>query len=82
MPYGAKLSRKELRHLTPQIAEMYAVTSDRLFKRDMTKLLELNLVVESDSQYSANVQLMDAFTPRPDLGFLTPLAARHDEGED
>lgn len=78
MPSGEALTRKQIRYLTPSIAEMYDGTSDRLFRRDMTKLTELELISEtSPGKYESSVWRMDAFTPRPEYGVFAPVLERH-----
>lgn len=78
MPDGVPLARKSIRHLTPEIAELYAHTSERLFKRDMGKLIELGLVEEvGRGFYEACVYTMDAFLLKPELGaFAAPVRRR------
>ena len=79
MPEATPLARREIRHLTPEIAESYAMTSERLFKRDMGKLIELGLVEEvARGSYEACVWTMDAFLPRPELGVFEPVLHRPD----
>ncbi|KAA9133717.1 Fic family protein [Microbacterium caowuchunii] len=74
MPDGEPLSRKQIRYLTPTIAEMYDGASERLFRRDMSKLVELQLVEEvSSGKYESCIWRMDAFTPRPELGVFAPV---------
>jgi Fic family protein len=69
------LTSKEIRHLSPEIAVLYANTSEKLFKRDMTKLMELGLVLylRKSKKYVPRVWVMDAFKPRPELGTHEPL---------
>jgi Fic family protein len=82
MPEGKLLTKREARHLTPEIAEMYAGTSDRLISRDMGKLVELELIEQvSQGKYESCIWRMDAFTPRPEHGIDAPLVQRR-EGKD
>jgi Fic family protein len=82
LPDGQLLNRKEIRYLTPQIAEMYDGTSDRLFRRDMGKLIELKLVQEVGmGRYESCVWRMDAFTPRPEYGAFAPVLEQSDGEE-
>jgi Fic family protein len=79
MPDGKPLSRKEIRYLSPSIAEMYEGTSDRLFRRDMGKLIELELVEEVGAgRFESCIWRMDAFTPQPELGIYAPVLERSD----
>lgn len=77
MPDGARLTRKQIRYLTPTISEMYDGTSDRLFRRDMTKLVELQLIEEvASGKFESCIWRMDAFTPRPEYGAFAPVLER------
>ncbi|NHI16253.1 Fic family protein [Microbacterium excoecariae] len=77
MPDGAELTRKEIRYLNPTVSEMYDGTSDRLLRRDLSKLIALNLVDEpSPGRYESGIWRMDAFTPRPEFGVFTPVLER------
>lgn len=83
MPDSVPLTRKQIRHLSAEIAEMYAQTSERLFKRDMGKLIELGLVEEvARGVYEACVWTMDAFLLRPELGAFVPVVRQRDLGAD
>jgi len=69
MPDDAQLAREEIRHLNPLIAEMYAGASEKLFKRDMGKLIELGLVQDKGKgKYQTMIWIMDAFKPQPEFG--------------
>ena len=73
MPDDVQLTSKEIRYLTPAIAEMYANASEKLFKRDMGKLIELELVkVVSKGKYQSMIWVMDAFKPQPEFGLHMP----------
>lgn len=73
MPDDTELASKEIRHLTPAIAEMYANASEKLFKRDMGKLIELELVQSpSKGKYQSMIWVMDAFKPQPEFGSHVP----------
>ncbi len=74
MPDSKPLTRKEIRYLTPAIAEMYDGTTDRLFRRDMNKLLELELITDvGGNKFESSIWRMDAFTPRPEFGAYFPV---------
>jgi Fic family protein len=69
MPDDIELTSKEIRHLTPAIAGMYAKASEKLFKRDMGKLIEIELVQPmSKGKYQSMIWVMDAFKPQPESG--------------
>ncbi|UPL15694.1 Fic family protein [Microbacterium galbinum] len=77
MPDGVELTRKQIRYLNPFVSEMYDGTSDRLFRRDMGKLIELELVDEvTPGRYESGIWRMDAFTPRPEYGVFAPVLER------
>lgn len=76
-------TKKDIKRLNPDIAVMYATASDRLFSRDISKLLELDLIREvARGRYQSNIELMDAFVPRPELGITMPLVVRQEDVED
>ncbi|UGS25014.1 Fic family protein [Microbacterium resistens] len=80
MPDGVDLTRREIRYLTPLIASLYDGTSDRLLRRDIGKLLELELIDEvSPGKYRSGIWRMDAFTPRPELGAFAPVLEHVDD---
>lgn len=82
MPDGRSLTRKEIRYLSPELAEMYSSTSDRLFRRDMTKLIELGVIDEDGSgKYESGIWRMDAFMPQPELGVFAPVFERTEDTE-
>lgn len=65
MPPTDVVKRQELRRLTPDLAEMYAGMTDKTLSRDLTRLLELELI-ERDSAsggYRSGIHVMDAFMP-------------------
>jgi hypothetical protein len=73
MPDDIELMSNEIRHLTPAIAEMYAKSSEKLFKRDMGKIIELELVQTlSKGRYQSMIWVMDAFKPQPEFGSHVP----------
>lgn len=59
-----EVTRKEIRRLNPELAEMYAGKEDKTMTRDLNKLLELELIRRtSGGRYVSNIQLIDAFRP-------------------
>lgn len=79
-PINVELTRREIKRISPDIAIMYATASDRLFSRDLSKLVELKLVREvSRGKYVSNIRLMDAFVPSPELGTDRPVVVRQEE---
>jgi len=79
MPEGAELGRKEVRFLSPEIADAYDNTSERLFKRDMGRLVELNVVRRRKDRYVSAIDLIDAFMPRPEHGSNMPTMVMPEE---
>lgn len=83
MPEGVQLTRKEIRFLSPQIAELYEQTSERLFKRDMGKLIDLGLIEETGrGKYEMSIWRMDTFAPRPEAGIFFPAVQMAEDPED
>ncbi|WP_082060184.1 Fic family protein [Frigoribacterium sp. MEB024] len=73
-------TKRDIKRLNADIAVMYATASDRLFSRDISKLLELKLIREvGRGRYQSNIELMDAFVPRPELGITMPLVVRQED---
>jgi Fic family protein len=63
LPEDRPTSRREIRHLSPQLAEMYAGKEDKTVTRDLNRLLELRLIGRHQAGYRALVEVMDAFMP-------------------
>lgn len=63
MPEDRLITRKEIRLLTPEIAQRYARTGDKTMTRDLNKLLDLALVRRRGQRYQSNIKLIDAFRP-------------------
>jgi Fic family protein len=63
LPDDKPTSRREVRYLTPQLAEMYAGKEDKTVSRDLNRLLELRLIGRHGAGYRALVETMDAFMP-------------------
>ncbi len=53
----------EIRHISPRIAEAYATKTDRTLERDIKKLLDMQLIVQTDKGILANKQIILAFLP-------------------
>ena len=78
MPEGVSYSLGDIRYISPRIAEMYAVTSDKLLKRDIGKLVDLELLDKSSGRgnkgkYQVRIWIMDAFRPVPESGLHSPV---------
>lgn len=63
IPEDRSVSRRELRLLNPEIAAMYARTTDKTLTRDINRLAELRLVRRVRGGYQSNIQMIDAFRP-------------------
>lgn len=63
LPEKRGVRRSQIRRLTPELAELYAGKTDKTVTRDLNKLRELDLVRVSQEQWSAKIDLMDAFLP-------------------
>lgn len=77
LPEAPALNQTQIRHLTPEIAEAYAGTSQRLFRRDMSRLIELGLIEEQQNRtFRARIEIIDAFRPTVDYGAAMPALRR------
>lgn len=65
LPDDETTSRREIRRLTAELAEMYAGKEDKTISRDLTKLEELKLIRRVTGGYRARIEIMDAFLPVP-----------------
>lgn len=79
MKEGIFYSINEIRYTTPRVAEMYASTSDKLIKRDMGKLIDLELVERESKKpnkgkFQVRIWIMDAFKPAPEFGLHSPVS--------
>jgi Fic family protein len=54
---------KEIRRVSPRIAELYAGKTERAIRRDVNDLLEMDLVKRSPKGFEANRQKVRAFLP-------------------
>lgn len=69
MPEDREITTKDIRILTPDIAEMYVHASEKLIKRDVGRLIDLRLVSSiGKGKYQVTIQKMDAFKPQPEYG--------------
>ena len=59
---------KEMRHVSPRIAESYASKTDRTVKRDVEELIEYKLIRREKAGYTANFSLIESFLPRSARG--------------
>ncbi|MFB9727094.1 Fic family protein [Haloechinothrix salitolerans] len=60
---GDPTPRRKIRHLSPQLAELYAGKEDKTVTRDLNRLQELGLIRREASGYVPNIEIMDAFIP-------------------
>lgn len=63
MPHDRGVRRSEIRHLTPQLAELYAGKTDKTVSRDLNRLQTLGLIESQNDRWTAKIDLMDAFLP-------------------
>lgn len=49
---------EEIRHVTPKIAETYANLNDITLKRDLSELIELELLTKDRNDYSLNLKIL------------------------
>lgn len=54
---------KEIRHISPRIAEMYAGKTDIAIRRDLKTLMQMNLLKWEKGKYSPNWHILQAFMP-------------------
>ncbi|AAT88370.1 cell filamentation protein Fic [Leifsonia xyli subsp. xyli] len=67
LPVDSPITKREMRRLTPELAEAYAGHEDRMIARDLHALQKLGLVDEfaGGKQYRARAYIMYAFVPIP-----------------
>jgi Fic family protein len=61
LPTTVPVPRRELRHLSPQLAELYAGTTDRTLTRDLDELIERGLIVRTPNGYVPASDQVHAF---------------------
>lgn len=61
--HGVPVQVKEIRHLTPRIAELYAGKTDRVIFRDLNTLVEMNLLARVRKGYRPKWEEIAAFLP-------------------
>lgn len=54
---------KEIRHVSPRIAELYANKTNKTITRDITELIDMDLLKKEEGKYKANMQKLLAFLP-------------------
>jgi len=57
------ISFKEIRHVSPRIAELYANRTEKTITRDITELIDMNLLKREKGGYKANSEKILAFLP-------------------
>jgi Fic family protein len=62
-PSRDPIPRGELRHLSPQLAELYAGKTDRMLTRDLDELLSRNLIVRTEAGYVPASHQVYSFMP-------------------
>jgi len=63
LPEHKDTPRVELRGLTPQIAQMYATSTDKMLSHDLNRLKELGLVTVTRKGIRPNSEVISAFLP-------------------
>lgn len=65
MPEGQATTKKDIRGLTPELAEAYAGHDDKIISRDISCLRNLGLIAPGPkkSSYRPQIEVMDAFRP-------------------
>ena len=61
LPTTVPVPRGELRHLSPQLAELYAGTTDRTLTRDLDELIERGLIIRRSGGYEPASDQVHAF---------------------
>ena len=59
------VAKRDIRRLTPALAEQYAGHEDRMIQRDLNALVKLGLVTKDHGSYRASAFTMQAFMPLP-----------------
>jgi Fic family protein len=65
LPIDRPVAKRDVRRLTPGLAEKYAGHEDRMIQRDLNALEERGLVAGSRKGYIARASIMNAFMPLP-----------------
>ncbi|MGH4019546.1 MAG: hypothetical protein ACRDT0_09985 [Pseudonocardiaceae bacterium] len=61
LPTDRGVRRTEIRRLTPELAEMYAGSTDKTLSRDVNRLHELGLIQRQGNLWWSRIDLMYAF---------------------
>lgn len=61
---GVQFKFEEIRHVTPKIAETYANLNDITLKRDLSELIELDLLTKDRNDYSLNLKILTQYLTR------------------
>jgi cell filamentation protein, protein adenylyltransferase len=67
---GEPVRRAEVRHLTAELAEMYATKTDKTLTRDLNALREMDLIHSTRGGYVPNDQVILGFMPPRNDGVL------------
>lgn len=65
LPTDHTVAKREIRRLTPALAEQYAGHEDRMIQRDLNALEKIGLVYRLEGGYMAPAFIMNAFMPLP-----------------
>jgi hypothetical protein len=63
MPVDRVVAKVELRHLTPELAELYAGKTTKTLTRDVNALLETDLIQRNEGGYRTNEDVILGFMP-------------------
>lgn len=65
LPIDHPVAKRDIRRLTPELAEQYAGHEDRMIQRDLNALQRQGLVTRTQRGYVASAHIMNAFMPLP-----------------
>lgn len=65
LPIDGPVAKRNIRRLTPALAELYAGHEDRMIQRDLNALEKLGLVTKDRRGYRGSAFIMSAFLPLP-----------------
>jgi Fic family protein len=60
---GKPATRREIRRLSVDLAEMYATKEEKTVSRDLNRLVQMHLIRRVGNGHVPNIEIMDAFLP-------------------
>ncbi|GAB3458683.1 Fic family protein [Actinophytocola sediminis] len=60
---GRPTTRREIRRLSVDLAELYATKEEKTVTRDLNRLAQMGLIRRVNNGYLPNIEIMDAFLP-------------------